>query len=170
MWPFNQKTKPDASNQMPTLERQALDADGIMRLFRSLATIGINATESKDKTMLVAISASKLASSLESQTDREILLPTKGLFLMIASNYLSTCVGSDFEKSAIAALFRHLDFIEGDDIAFIVQLYNKFSMARASFIEDLGNAVSIWCMDANEKTHQRLLNRFIALDVAFSET
>ena len=170
MWPFNRSAKPEAQTRKVLAGGHALDADGIMRLFRSLATIGINASESKDKTMLVAISASKLASSLETKSGRDIQLPTKGLFLMIVSNYLSTCVGSDFEKSALSAIFRHFDFPDSDDIAFIIQMYNKFSQARAPFIEDVGNAVSIWCMSANETTYQNLLKRFIALDVAFSET
>ena len=170
MWPFNRSTKPEAQPRKVLAGSHALDADGIMRLFRSLATIRVNASESKDKAMLVAISANKLASSLEVQSGREIQLPTKGLLLMIVSNHLSACLGSDFEKSAIAAIFRHFNFPDGDDIAFIIQIYNKFSQARAPFMEDVGNAVSIWCMSANEKTYQNLLKRFVALDVAFSET
>ncbi|MFC3088476.1 hypothetical protein [Tabrizicola soli] len=170
MWPFSRSAKPEEQTNKAPSGRRALDADGVLRLFRSLATLGINASESKDKEMLVAISASKLSSSLEVQSGREVQLPTKGLFLMIASNHLSACLGSDFEKSALAAIFRHFDFPESDDIAFIIQIYNKFSQARAPFMEDVGNAVSIWCMSANETTYQNLLKRFIALDVAFSET
>jgi hypothetical protein len=170
MWPFGRSKKPEAETRNVPSERKALDADGMLRLFQSLAMIGVNASESRDKTALVAISASKLASSLEARSGREVQLPTKGLFIIVVSNHLSKCVGADFEKSAIAALFRHFDFPDGDDIAFFIDLYNKFSQARAPFLEDVGNAVAIWCQRGNDETYQALLKRFVALDFAFSES
>ena len=89
---------------------------------------------------------------------------------MIACNHLASCVGADFEKSAMAAMLQQYDLPAGDEIAFTIQLYNKFTQARAPFIEDVGNSFSIWCMSANERTFQNLLKRYIALDVAFAET